>query len=108
MQPETNSLNCRQTLLDRRNQQPAPLVLERVDGGEGPRPLDPTRMVRGLDRVGAMLGGVVGQFLQWTDDFRKHPFEIRPIDPARLALAQGDPTPPTTTPTGSSRPTRPS
>ena len=91
MLSETNSLQIRQTLLDRRNQQPAPMDLARVDEGTGPSPLDPARFSRGLDRVGLMVSGVVGQFLGWTNSFRSHTHEIRTLDPSLLAVAQGDP-----------------
>jgi len=91
MRPETNSLQVRQTLLDRRNQQPARIELARTDGGAGPSPLDPARFSRGLDRVGMMVGGVIGQFLGWTEAFRGHAHEIRELDPSLLAVAQGDP-----------------
>ncbi len=91
MKPETNSLQIRQTLLERSRQRPAPLELLRVDGGAAPAPLDPARFSRGLDRVGLMVAGTVGQFLGWTASFREHVHEIRPIDPKLLTFAQGDP-----------------
>lgn len=91
MGPETNALQVRQTVLRRRTQRPASLVLERVDGGEPPAPLEPRELVGSLDRVGAMVGGIVGQFLGWTRAFQEQPFEIREIDPKLLSVAQGDP-----------------
>ncbi len=91
MSERTNSLNIRQTLLERQRQKPAPIELIRVDGGQGPRPLDPGRFLSGLARTGGMVAGVVGQFLGWTESFRAHAHEIRPIDPALLRVAQGDP-----------------
>ena len=91
MTERTNSLNIRQTLLERHRQTPAPIELVRVDGGEPPRPLDPERFLDGLARAGAMVAGVVGQFLGWTRSFQEHVHEIRPIDPALLRVAQGDP-----------------
>jgi len=87
----TNSLSIRQTVLRRREQQPASLELTRVDSGEPPTPLDPTQFVQTIDRVGLMVGGIVSQFLAWTASFQEHPFEIREIDPKFLAVAQGDP-----------------
>jgi hypothetical protein len=91
MTERTNSLNIRQTLLERHRQQPAPIELVRIDAGEAPRPLDPERFLGGLARTGGMVAGVVGQFLGWTESFRTHLHEIRPIDPALLSVAQGDP-----------------
>lgn len=91
MTERTNSLQIRQTLLERKRQTQASLELSRVDGGERPRPLDPERFRGSLSRAGAMVGGVVGQFLGWTRSFQAHPHEIRPIDPTLLKFAQGDP-----------------
>ncbi len=91
MGEETNSLNIRQTLLRRREQTPARFELERVDGGGPPAVLEPVDFVAALDRVGLTVGGVVSQFIEWTDSFRLRPFEIHPIDPKFLAVAQGDP-----------------
>jgi hypothetical protein len=87
----TNSLGIRQTVLKRREQTPASLELVRIDSGEAPAPLEPDHFVGQLDRVGQTIGGIVGQFLDWTASFKEHPFEIREIDPKFLAVAQGDP-----------------
>jgi hypothetical protein len=91
MQPGTNSLQIRQTLLERAQQLPGEMELIRVDAGPGPAPLDPGRFGRALDRVGLMVAGTVGQFLGWTAHFQSHRHEIREIDPALLRFAQGDP-----------------
>jgi hypothetical protein len=91
MGPASNALNIRQTVLRRREQQPAALELTRIDSGAAPAPLEPLRLVETLDRVGGMVGGIVDQFLAWTASFEAHPFEIREIDPKLLAVAQGDP-----------------
>lgn len=91
MTEKTNALQIRQTLLERHRERPASLVLERVDGGAGPAPLDAARFGQGLDRAGLMVAGTVKQFLGWTRAFEAHRFEIRPIDPALLGVAQGDP-----------------
>jgi hypothetical protein len=87
----TNSLNIRQTVLRRREEKPASLELKRIDDGEKPSPLAPAHLVGTLDRVGAMVPTIVGQFQAWRASFEEHPFEIREIDPKFLAVAQGDP-----------------
>ena len=91
MRPGTNSLQVRQTLLERRRQTPGTIELERVDGGEGPAPLDPAGFARALDRTAATVDGTVALFLRWTESFRAHGHEIRELDPELLAVAQGDP-----------------
>ena len=91
MGPGTNSLNVRQTLLRRAEQQQAPLQLQRLGESKPPRPLDPARFSGALDRAGQVLVGTVSQFLAWTASFQEHRHEIRPLDPRFLAVAQGDP-----------------
>ena len=91
MGPMTNSLNVRQTLLRRSEQQQAPLQLQRLGESKPPRPLDPARFSGALDRAGQVLVGTVSQFLAWTASFQEHCHEIRPLDPKFLAVAQGDP-----------------
>ena len=89
--PETNSLQIRQTLLERERQEPGSVKLVRVDGGAGPAPLDPARFGRALERTGLIVAGTVGQFLRWTESFEAHTHEIRELDPRLLTFAQGDP-----------------
>ncbi len=91
MKEGTNSLTIRQTLLDRPNQTPAELTLERTDGGSPPQPVDPERLAGALGRAGFTVTAVVDQFLGWSAGFAAHPHRIRPIDPELLAFAQGDP-----------------
>ena len=91
MKEGTNSLTIRQTLLDRPNQTPAELFLERTDAGSPPQPVDPERLAAALGRAGFTVAAVVGQFLGWTASFASHPHQVRPIDPQLLAFAQGDP-----------------
>jgi hypothetical protein len=91
MRPETNQLTIRQTLLRRREQQPARFELSRLDAGPGPQPLEAERFAGQLGRAGGMVEGIVRQFLGWTAAFAARPNEIHPIDPALLAFASGDP-----------------
>lgn len=91
MRPDTNQLTIRQTVLERRRHTPATFELDRTDTGPAPGPLDPAVFAGRLDRAGGFVAGVVHQFLGWTASFAAHPNEIHPIDPALLAVAQGDP-----------------
>ncbi len=91
MGENTNSLSIRQTLLHRREQEPARFELVRTDLGDAPAPLAPESFGQALDRVGPTVGAVVTQFLGWTAAFEAHKHEIRPLDPKLLAVAQGDP-----------------
>lgn len=89
--PETNALSVRQTVLRRREQEPARLTLTRIDAGPEAAPLAPAQLVGVLDRVGATVPSIIMQFQGWRAAFQEHPFEIREIDPKFLAVAQGDP-----------------
>ena len=91
MKDGTNALTLRQTLLDRPNQTPAELTLERTDAGGPPEPVDPERFAGALGRAGFTVLAVVDQFLKWTASFAAHPHQVRPINPELLAMAQGDP-----------------
>jgi hypothetical protein len=91
MGPETNTLNARLTLLRRAEQRLSPLELVRLGDAPPPPPLDPGVFSKGLDRAGLVLEGTIRQFLGWTADFAAHKHEVREIDPALSAVAQGDP-----------------
>ena len=91
MTDATNSLQIRQTLLDRTRQSGVPVVLEQLGEASLPPPLDPASFARTLGAAGALVGGVVNQFLRWTDEFAAHPHQIRVLPPELQAFAQGDP-----------------
>ena len=91
MGPATNALNARITLLRRAEQRLPELELVRLDPAAKPPPLDPAAFSRGLDRVGLVLDGTVGQFLNWTKAFHAHRHAVVEIDPKLSAMAQGDP-----------------
>ncbi len=91
MGERTNSLQVRQTLLERARQRSAEMELVRQGEPPPPRPLDPARFAGSLTRAAAMIDGVTAQFLNWTKSFEAHRHEIRPLDPSLLAFAQGDP-----------------
>ena len=91
MKEKTNSIQIRQTLLERARQRPGPIELERLGESPPAPPLDPARFASVLDRAGGIVAGTVGQFLGWTKSFAAHPHEIRPLDPALMTFAQGDP-----------------
>ncbi|MBK7949216.1 MAG: hypothetical protein IPK00_10870 [Deltaproteobacteria bacterium] len=87
----TNNFNARITLLHRATDRLPELELVRLDAATKPAPLDPAAFANGLERVGRVLEGTVGQFLAWTKSFAEHRHEIREIDPKLSAAAQGDP-----------------
>ncbi|MEH6582077.1 MAG: DUF1214 domain-containing protein [Halioglobus sp.] len=91
---ESNSILIRQTVLDRAGNTPASLSIECLDAAAVARPVEalrPEAFEKSLQLAGLFVGGVVGQFLHWTNTFKERTNEIHPIDPALLAFAQGDP-----------------
>jgi hypothetical protein len=94
MVAECNSLLIRQTVLNRGQDTPADLQVVCLDG-EGSQQrvpaLTPAAFEKSLQNAGLFVGGVVGQFLHWTNTFKARTNEIHPTDPSLLAIAQGDP-----------------
>ena len=91
MQATTSQLMIRQSLLDRKRQRPAEFELERIGEEITPSALDPDRYAAQLDRAGRYVEGAIAQFLAWTDHYAARPNEIRLLEPALAAQAQGDP-----------------
>lgn len=92
--PESNAILIRQTVLDRAADTPAELAIECLAQAGVATPLAPLQAAefeKSLQLAGLFVGGVVGQFLNWTNTFKARPNEIHPLDPALLAFAQGDP-----------------
>lgn len=92
---QSNSLMVRQTVLDRQNDQPADLEIELLNGGTvtapPPAPLDAAKFGKSIQTAGLFVGGVIGQFINWTNTFRQNPNKILPTDAKLLEFAEGDP-----------------
>ena len=91
---ETNSILIRQTLLNREKDIPAEIEINIIDESqihEDILPLDSERLTNALNLSGLFVGGVVQQFLAWTNNFMSTPNEINPTDPNLLKFANGDP-----------------
>ncbi|MEM1140999.1 MAG: hypothetical protein AAGI88_00290 [Pseudomonadota bacterium] len=99
----SNSILIRQTVLNRGQDRAAELQVELVEGNSHEpvemnsqdssklAPLTAAEFEKSLQFAGLFVGGVVGQFLGWTDSFKTRPNEIHPIDPKLLQFANGDP-----------------
>jgi hypothetical protein len=90
MEPDTGLLIVRQTFLDRENETPAQLHIERVGDG-GPTPLDAARVDRGLARAAGFVAGASMLFARWSRDFGRHVNELPRFDPDTSTAAGGDP-----------------
>lgn len=94
MQPETGALVVRQTFLDRDNEIPAELYIERINCPEGeckPAPLTPEQLDSGLGTTAGLVTGAPLLFAKWARDFRKHGNELPMFDPEVSLQAGGDP-----------------
>jgi hypothetical protein len=91
MQPESRMVIVRQTRLDHEREQVAELRIERTDGPEQPRPLEPERIDRMLQGSGLFVAGCARLFNGWAEDFRKHTNRLPRFDPDKAYTAGGDP-----------------
>ena len=91
MQPETRLIQIRQTRIDHAGEILAEVQIERTDGPNQPRHLDPARMDRMLQSAAGFVKGCSTIFAQWADDFRAHTNELPRFDPDRAFAAGGDP-----------------
>lgn len=91
MGPHTSELLIRQTFLDRSNEEPARLHIQRL-GAEGrPPPVTPTQVAEGLAKAGRNVVGIAKVFAEWTEGYAQHPNELRREDKARSATSGADP-----------------
>jgi hypothetical protein len=91
MNPDTGLLLVRQTFLDRDNERPADLHIERIGGDNRPRPLDPEALVWGLRKTAMLVGGAPMLFGSWAQGFAKHPNQLPRFDDQVSRQAGGDP-----------------
>ena len=91
MSPDTKLIQVRQTRLDHKNEIPAQVKIERIDGPNQPRHLAAERVDKALQGAAFFVAGTSQLFAQWTEDFRKHPNTLPRFDPAKATQAGGDP-----------------
>lgn len=91
MKPETSMVQVRQTRLDHKNEIPAEVKIERIDGPNQPRHMQPARIDKSLQSAAFFVHGSAALFAQWTEGFRKHPNELPRFDPKIALQAGGDP-----------------
>jgi hypothetical protein len=91
MAPESRMVVVRQTRLDHAREELATLQIERIDGPNQPRPLDPLRIERALRSAPGFVLGCARLFESWAQDWKKHVNELPRFDPAKALAAGGDP-----------------
>lgn len=91
MAPDSRTLIIRQTRLDHQNEEPAQVQIERIDGPNQPRALDPERLDRALTSSARFVLGCSKLFNSWADDWKKKVNELPRFDPDKALAAGGDP-----------------
>ncbi len=88
---QTNTVNVRQTFLDRSREKPAQITIECIDRPKEPRPLTAEVIDRRLMAVANFVKGTARTFADWVQLFRSRPNELLPWDQAMFQKAGGDP-----------------
>lgn len=91
MDPDTHVLIVRQLMLDRFNEVPAELSIERVGGAVTPPPLSRDGMERRLRGAATSMVGSIRRFAEWSREFIQMRNQMKLIDPAQMAAVHGDP-----------------
>ena len=94
MTPETGTLVVRQTYLNRDEELPAELQIERINcdpEDRTPEPIRPEQLDAGLKSVATLVAGASLMFSKWARDFTRHSNELPLFDPDRSLAAGGDP-----------------
>jgi len=91
MTPDTTAMIVRQTYLDRDNERPADLFIERIGGDGLPTPLTPEAMDAGLAKAAGLVVSCSALFSGWAKGFQEHSNELPKFDDAVSMGAGGDP-----------------
>ena len=92
MEPDTTTLIVRQNYLDRENEVPAVLHIERLGGDARPAPLDPEKLDLAFKQASGLVVGCAALFSGWAQGFRaKHTNQLPKFDDAVSMGAGGDP-----------------
>lgn len=88
---DTSSLlMVRQTYLDRKNETPAELKIENLDGRKHPDPVTADKIDKGLSTAALFVAGAPVLFAKWANGFKKHANQLPIFDPAVSNAAGGD------------------
>jgi hypothetical protein len=88
---DTSSLlMVRQTFLVRKNEAPAELKIENLDGRTFPDPVSPEKIDKGLSTAALFAAGAPMLFAKWANGFKKHTNQLPVFDPKISNAAGGD------------------
>ena len=89
---DSNTILVRETFLDRPNEKPMTLKIERIGGPAAPRPLTAAQLDQALQGAAAFVRGTATMFADWAVHFRTIGCNALPkIDQSLLLNAGGDP-----------------
>lgn len=91
MTADTGSLIIRQTFLDRENEVPAQVSIERIRGDAMPTPFDPATVGEGLATTANLVVGAGMLFASWVKGFKAHTNQLPRFDQALSDRVGGDP-----------------
>ena len=91
MEPDTSSLIVRQTFQDRKTEVIADITIERIGSDLHPEPITASKVDAGLAAASQYVLGTASLFADWTENFARHPNELRLLDPEIARAAHGDP-----------------
>lgn len=86
----TSLLIVRQTFLDRKNEVPALLQIENLNGKKFPNPVTPEKIDKGLDTAALFIAGAPLLFSKWANGFKKQVNKLPQFNPDISNAAGGD------------------
>jgi len=90
IEKETTLLMIRQTYYDRKNEIPAIIEIENLNGRSAPDPITPTQLDEGLQTAALFVAGAPMLFSRWAFGFQKHTNQLPQFDQATSIATGGD------------------
>jgi hypothetical protein len=91
MAADSSLVIVRQTYLDRTQETPGQLTIERIDGPAHPEPLDAPTLHRALTSAAAFVRGTADTFANWARDLQDEPNRFPTRDQTDYIKTGGDP-----------------
>jgi hypothetical protein len=90
IEEETGLVMVRQTFLDRKNEIPAEIMIQNLNGQMAPCKLTPAMMDEGLKTASLFVAGASLLFARWAKNFQAHTNRLPLFDPEISNAAGGD------------------
>lgn len=91
MASDSIQLLIRQVFLDRANEKPAQLKIERVDVEGKPLPISPEKLRNNLVQAARFVENTATTFANWAQSYERHINQLPPADQALCQSVGGDP-----------------